>query len=354
MKTLPLSAFLLSALAAGCGGSGDGSGSSCSLGALESDMDATLSQTVTDADFTYAIQRADGRRYVYDRGASTLQTLYESASTSKLVSALIVLRQIERGALSLNAHPQDYIAGWSIAPGDPLYPMTLEQLLSFTAGLTEEPACINDGQADFERCVAQMARANAGNGLVPGSEFYYASTYLQVAGLMAVKARGAASWQTLYAEFQQQTGLFPNSAYDLPSTGNPRLAGGMHWTGEDYLAFLQALQTGSLLNAATMSQMLADHTAAPVMIVNSPALNRLGEDWHYGLGLWQECQSPSYDCTPGTRVSSPGTYGAYPFWDRAKGYVGIVARQRGLGNSPDGIAVERAVRPQAEAWVQCP
>lgn len=69
-----------------------------------------------------------------------------------------------------------------------------------------------------------------------------------------------------------------------PSSSNPRLAG-MHWTGDEYLHFLNALQNGSLLTETSMNQLLADHTASAT-IAYSPTVSGLGEDWHYGFGLW--------------------------------------------------------------------
>lgn len=352
--------FALSLLG-GCGGSGSDippapapiAGPSCSVAQLEGAMDSTLAQTASDVDFSFSVERQDGRRYTYNRGGSTLLTSYESASTSKMVSAVIILRLVEKGYLSLADKPQRYITTWPITSTDPLFNMTLEQLLSFTSGLTDEPPCQNFGGSNFETCVNSIATINAGNGRTPGQEFYYASTHLQVAGLMAIKARGLATWQDVFTEFKTQTGLFPTATYDLPSATNPRLAGGMHWTGEEYMAFLKALKIGSLLNSTSMGQLLADHTASAAMIY-SPALVGLGEDWHYGLGLWHECQSPTFNCTAGARVSSPGAYGSYPFWDRSKNYFGIVSRQGTLGTFPNGIAIERAVRPDVEQWLACP
>jgi hypothetical protein len=269
--------------------------------------------------------------------------------------------------LELTDSPQDHIPGWPIGIGDPLHSMTLAQLLSFTFGLTTEPPCLNFGGLNFETCVNTIATTNAGNGIVPGQQFHYGSSHLQVAGLMAIKAHGlpVATWQDLFTEFQNETGLFrtaPTTAFDLPSLTNPRLAGGMHWTGEEYLAFLKALKDGTLLSL-TMNEFLADHTPSPaVAIVSSPIAlappNGLGENWHYGLGHWLECEVPAgsaFTCSPGTaRLSSPGAYGAYPFWDRSKGYTGMVARQGTIGTFPNGIAIERAVRPTVEQWAACP
>lgn len=350
------SAIFFCILATGCGDSGSDApltqSPSCSTAQLESRMDDVLAQTLSEVDFSFAVERQDGRRYTFNRGLSTLQTSYDSASTSKLVSAVIILRLVEQGYLSLADRPQDWIESWPIESDDTLYTMTLAQLLSFTSGLTSAPPCLNSGSASFDTCVINIANENAGNGITPGQQFYYAGTHLQVAALMAIKARGVTTWQDVFTEFKTQTGLFPTATYDLPSSSNPRIAGGMHWTGDEYMGFLKALRSNALLNPASMNDLLTDHTASAT-IAYSPVAAGLGEDWHYGFGLWHECQRSVYDCTAGTRVSSPGAYGAYPFWDRSKDYFGIVARQGSLGTFPNGVAIERSVRPQMEAWAAC-
>lgn len=356
-------ALLLGVLTSGCGSGGDSASAvSCPVaqtGALESQMDAVLAQAVSEVPFSFAVERRDGRRYTFNRAGSTLQTPYESKSASKLVSAVILMRLVEQGSLALSDRPQDRIVAWPIGGGDSLFNMNLAQLLSFTSGLTQDPACLNVANPGFEACVLSVASDNAGNGKVPGQEFFYASSHLQVAGLMAVKARGVASWQDIVAEFKSQTGLFPASSYDSPSLSNPNLAGGMHFTGDDYMGFLRALKNGSLLNAASMGQLLADRTAFPIVMAYSPILSGigggagLGEDWHYGFGLWHECRSATFNCVAGTRVSSPGALGSYPFWDRSKGYTGIVVRAGQFGTLTTGIAIERSVETKLEAWASC-
>lgn len=348
-------------LLAGCNGGGSDSnggtppvaGSSCSISQREAELTAALAAAPSEVDFSLLLQRDDGLSYTYNRGVATPDKRFESASTSKLVSAVIILRQVEKGYLKLNDRPQDQLASWPISAADPLYGITLAQLLSFTSGLTDEPLCLNAGAFNFASCVYNIGSNNAGNGITPGTQFYYSGSHLQVAGQMALRARGLSNWSDLFGEFQQQTGLFAGSAYDLPSSSNPRLAGGMHWTGKEYLAFLNALRAGQLLNSASMAEMLKDHTGSGVSIAYSPARESIGEDWHYGFGLWHECPSSSYNCTPGSRISSPGAYGAYPFWDRAKGYVGILARQGALGTYNKGLATYRAAATQVDAWAAC-
>jgi CubicO group peptidase (beta-lactamase class C family) len=326
----------------------------CSSAALESQMNSILSNAMTDTDFSLQVERSDLRVYSFNRGTITPQTSLESASTSKLVTAVIILRLVDQGYLSLTDKPQAHISGWPITSTDPLYNMNLAQLLSFTSGLTVEPLCLNAGGFNFENCIKNIASTNAGNGILPGAEFYYSSTHLQVAGLMAIKARNVSSWQDVFTEFKTQTGLFPTSTFDLPSTTNPRLAGGMHWTGAEYLNFLRALKAGTLLSANMQAQLLADQISSST-IGNSPAVSALNEQWHYGFGIWHECQNALvYNCTPGTRVSSPGTYGAYPFWDRQKNYVGMLSRQGGASTFKNGALLERLIRTTLDDWATCP
>lgn len=344
--------LLLTAVATGCGyGISETPASSCPVAqqnALEAQMDATLSQAPSEVDFSFAVDRQDGRRYTYNRGGSTLQTSYESKSASKLVAAVMIMRLVEQGHLALTDQP----------PGSNLSGITLAQLLSFTSGLTIDPPCLEDGSSNIQDCVSDIAQANNGNGNVPGQEFFYASAHLQVAGLMAVEARDVTGWPALFSEFKAQTGLFAASSYDSPSSSNPVLAGGMHFTGADYMAFLKSLKNGQLLNSASMAQLLADRTAG-IPVGYSPMFSGigggagLGEDWHYGFGLWHECQSATFNCVPGTRISSPGALGTYPFWDRSKNYTGIVVRAGAFGTLTTGITIERSVRSQVEAWAAC-
>jgi CubicO group peptidase (beta-lactamase class C family) len=348
--------LLLFSLAGCSSDSGDNETESpkiCSTSALEAEMTSALSGATTDTDFSLQVERSDGRVFSFNRGSSTPQTSYESASTSKLVTSIIILRLIDAGYLNLTDKPQDYLGTWPIASSDPLYNMNLSQLLSFTSGLTSEPACLNAGGFDFETCVRNIGTTNANNGITAGSTFYYASTHMQVAGLMAIRARGVSTWQNIFSEFKSQTGLFPTSTYDLPSATNPRLAGGMHWTGAEYLDFLRALKNGSLLSTNMRAQLLLDQISSAT-IGYSPIVNGLNEQWHYGYGLWQECQNSSiYNCTPGTRVSSPGTYGAYPFWDRQRNYIGILARQGAGSTFPNGVQLERVIESSLNEWATC-
>lgn len=325
----------------------------CSTTDIEQSLTAQLSATTTDTDFSLLLSRSDGREYVFERGESHANSQYESASTSKWVSAVVILHLVQQGYLSLDDHPQDHITDWPITDSsNSLYGITLRELLSFTSGLEVEPDCLNLKLANFSNCVNSIATSNMNKGVAHGSRFYYASTHLQVAGQMAIIAAGKNNWGEVFAEFQSETGLFAHAAYDLPSASNPRLAGGMHWQGDEYLAFIQVFAAGNLLNKTLMDEILKDQLSGKT-IQYSPVTSSLNEEWHYGFGLWHECESATFNCSAGQRLSSPGAYGAYPFWDRQYEYSGILARQGALGTYPKGIDLLRSVQADIERWAKC-
>lgn len=326
------------------------------LAALEQQMREVLSDLANPVDFNLQLESFDGRAFVYARGASAPTTVYESASTSKWVSAAVILSLVDRGFLSLDSRPQDFIDFWRLPAGHPAQTMTLRHLLAFTSGFSEEPFCLNLPNFDFATCVRNIFEANISRGVPPGREYDYASTHLQIAGLMAVRARAAASWAEIFAEFQARTGLFPTGRYDLPSATNPRLAGGMHWTGAEYLHFLRALTRREVVSDALSAAMLKSQRG-DAQVVYSPLQAGLNEDWAYGLGNWVECASPDYNCGLGfLRNSSAGAYGAYPFIDFRDHYFGMLAQQGRPGTGKEGVGLVREIAGHAARWArqQCP
>lgn len=300
-----------------------------------------------DPNFTVALETADGYRFVYSHGDSSVTTNYESASTSKWVAAAVILDLVDREALKLTDQPSAYLPFWKTEG------VTLAHLLSFTSGYSKEPLCLNLPNADFAGCVERAYETNVDIAQAPGTVFDYSSVHLQIAGLMAVRAVGAQGFGEIFAAWQARTGLFPTGAFDLPSSDNPRLAGGMHWTAAEYLAFLRAIYHGQLLEADTRAAMLSSQRGQ-AKVVDSPVLDALGQDWAYGFGNWLECPTAlgpdSFDCGAGHRNSSPGAYGAYPFIDFDRRYFGILARQGELGTFRDGDALFSVIAADATYW----
>jgi CubicO group peptidase (beta-lactamase class C family) len=309
---------------------------------------AAVDEGVTaEPNFTLVLETDSGHRFVHTHGDSSLTKSYESASTSKWVAAAVILDLVDQGVLRLDDEPSLYLPFWQ-ASG-----VNLAELLSFTSGFSKEPLCFNLPNADFADCVQRAYEANVDLAPPPGSEFFYSSTHLQIAGLMAVRAASVSGFADLFSAWQAKTALFPSGAFDLPSAENPRLAGGMHWTAAEYLEFLRALYDGKLLSKGTRQAMLTSQRG-DAKVASSPALDALDQDWAYGFGNWLECptaQGPdSYDCGSGHRNSSPGAYGAYPFIDWDRRYFGILARQGKLGTFRDGDSLFQTIAEDAGRW----
>jgi len=336
--------FLLNA----CGSSKDASDSDTdAMLSVEQRLSTILDAANTDTDFTLLVESNNGTQFVYRRGESTETNTYRSASTSKMVTATIILWLVEQGVLSLSDHPQDYLEFW---PTTGLHAdIELRHLLSFTSGLSNEPVCMNVGVANFSRCVETILEINPSI-TPPGEEYYYANTHLQVAGLMAIQASGLRDWEEVFDYFKTETQLFANAAFDLPSTSNPRLAGGMRWQAVEYVAFLSAIYHQRLLSPVLVEAMISDQIENARIGYSPVSGGDFSVDWHYGFGLWIECTAIAFNCSETTRVSSLGAYGAYPFIDFEQQHFGIVAREGDLGTGYEGYQLWTRIKNELAEW----
>ena len=337
-----------------------GNGSSCNLQEIESNLNSKLSTYVTSTDFSFYIEREDGRTYSYNNGSSTLNTPYLSASSSKWVSAAAILWVLDNtSGCDLTDIPSDHYS-WSMNSGDLLYNASLSQLLSFTSGMQQDAFCLSIGipSKTFDNCIndatGSLVSLNEGQGYTPGTNYHYGSPHLQVAGAMAISAGGYSDWHALFNAFKSDIGAFSSSSsvYNRPSLANPRLAGGMTWTANDYIPFLRAIYNKSFLSESLFDEMLKDHIGSKT-IAYSPVLDDYNEEWHYGFGVWLECHNSSFNCNTIDYYSSPGSYGAYPFVSYTKKYFGILARQGALGTFTEGLDLFRHIQSEAENWAGC-
>lgn len=266
------------------------------------------------------------------------------ASASKWLTSATILRLVEDGVMSLDDNPQDYISWWTSDPSDSRSQVTLRQLLSFTSGFSGEPGCLLDANAEPEDCAQTMYNENFE--FEPGTSFFYSSTHMHIAGVMAVNATGE-SFNALFRRLvADPLEMSPGTRFDRPSESNPFLAGGARATAADYALFLQALLSGDLL-PELRDTMFTDWTQDPVEIVSSPLAPIV--EWHYGLGVWRECLSAEWlpECDDRMMLSSGGGLGYFPWIDLDNGYWGIIAR-RGLpltGAVGPSIILAEEIRP---------
>lgn len=312
-----------------------------------------LDEITTPREFSLQVGDADGTILTYTRGEVTPQTRHEIASASKWLASAAIMRLVERGELSLDDHPQDYIEWWTSDPEDPRSKITLAHLLSFTSGFGGSPlevTCVNRARATLDGCSREIYDEFF---LYeePGETFYYGPAHMHFAALMAEGATGK-GWNDIFAEeVVMPLGMGQETLYTVASPEHPRIAGGISSNGEDYARFLRAILAGEYL-ARSLDVMSEDHTpSGEVELAYSP-LTAHGFEWHYGFGLWRECPSETFTngCADHVRISSPGAYGFYPWIDREHSYWAVLSTKGGIFSGPakDSVLLGVEVQPLIE------
>jgi CubicO group peptidase (beta-lactamase class C family) len=153
----------------------------------------------------------------------TPTTLFQAASISKPVAALVALRTVELGQLGLDDDVNSRLKSWRL-PDSPLTvgrPVTLRQLLSHSAGLTVHgfPGYAADGPVPtLLQVLAGMPPANSEpvkSLMKPGYKFKYSGGGYSVVQQLLIDVTGAPFPE--YAQSQVLATLeMTNSTYDQP------------------------------------------------------------------------------------------------------------------------------------------
>lgn len=137
------------------------------------------------------VELASGLADQESNRAATLDTQYPAASVSKILTAALVMRQVEERKLELDAAVNDYLKPAMQVrdrDGEPV-PVTLRQLLSHSSGL---PVSWN-GIIDWGKPVPSMeAHLARGQSILhpPGKRIVYANNGFALAGYVAAQAAG--------------------------------------------------------------------------------------------------------------------------------------------------------------------
>ncbi len=258
------------------------------------------------------------------------------ASSSKLVSGLVLLDLVGDGVLSLDSTTAA-VLGWTGPKGA----ITLRHLLSFTSGLPSEHPCTLSVATTLAACVELIEDTTLD--ALPGAQFDYGSVHLAVAGRMAEVASGK-SWAQLFSERLATPLGLPASVkyYTAPrqslGTANPLLAGGLRATMDQYAkllatAFHRGVYAGVSIATPALFDAQASEPYPGAAIENSP-FAKLGYSFHYGLTSWLECPPPASNCAV---LSSPGAFGFTPWYDRATGYYAIIGTEVSDSSGANGV-----------------
>lgn len=263
----------------------------------------------------------DGR-VVYDhfRGGYDEHTIVPIASSSKTLSAAVILALVDDGTLSLEDPVACYIPSFN-KPGG-YAEITIRQCFSHTSGLP--PSEEDEALSDRSITLAESADMIAQRPLIgpPGGQFGYGGLSMQVAGRCAEVASGK-SWDELFREkICTPLGL---TEVDFTTLGlrppyrpqtNPRIAGGARCSLHDFAVFREMLRNRGVhagrrvLSEAAVREMERDH-AAGLPVVSSPSPG----ETHYGLGTWID----SFDAAGlAQQTTAAGAFGFNAWIDRPR------------------------------------
>jgi len=284
----------------------------------------------------------DGK-VLYERyfGSYTANTVVPIASSSKWLSAAVIMSLVDEGKIDLDAKIAKYLPDFTGQKGE----MTIRQMFSHSSGLVDFP---NDrARWDYSITMAQYADRVAREGVMaaaPGTEVRYASASMQVVGAVAEKVTGK-PWNQLFKERIAIPCDMPDTTYiRAPGTTldpvdarqdevrNPMLAGAARSSLRDYGHFLDMIANKGVykgrrvLSEQAVREMQKDQTGS--LPLKRASNDRMGRVSHYGLGEWLDVQDKDGRTV---QVSSPGAYGFRPWLNLDRNLYGVFMMQRKIG-----------------------
>ncbi len=185
-----------------------------------------------------SIVLADGLRIVWARGfgfadpekklPATAETVYRVGSVSKLFTDIAIVREVERGALDLDAPVTRYLADFR-PQGSPARPITLRQLMAHRSGIVREPPRGSYFDAEPRSLEETVASLNS-TAIVyePETRTKYSNAGISVAGLVLQRLH-----RRPFEQFIRETLLDPlrldDSGFEATSRVRSGLARASMW-----------------------------------------------------------------------------------------------------------------------------
>jgi len=248
-------------------------------------------------------------------GGYRLDDAIPLSTGTQLLSAVVLLRLVDRGKLSLDTKVSAVLRDWPADKGG----ITLRMLLAQTSGLPPSSRCLDDRNTTLEACVREISQLPLRR--EPGAAVISGNTGFQVAGRMAEVVAGK-SWAQVFRD--ELTTPLELRATGFGKTANPRISGGAQSTAGEYGSVVDLLLAGGergptrLLSLGVVDAMFRDQSGG-VPLVHSPyALVPGREAWRPGLGVWLEGKGG------GAVALCQGSYGFTAWIDRARRVGGVL------------------------------
>lgn len=302
------------------------------------DVDSTLRALVDanglDGAGLVLVDRDDGIVHEVYVGEFTADRVSLIASSSKMITAGVLLRLADDGLVDLDAPVADYV-DWGASNPD----ITTAQLLSNSSGLVGllpnllygPYLCQLSPDRELEECGAEIFGTTEDDDdvVAPDTEFRYGGAQWQVAGAVAEAVSGM-TWTELidetyvapcgveslgYTNHWLQAGGFgyPDDfdPAELAPTVNPQMEGGGYITPPDYAELLLMHLRGGMCDGGRVLSEEAVARAHADRVATAYGENA-GLTPGYGLGWWVNRQTGI--------ISDGGAYGSLPWLDLEDGY----------------------------------
>lgn len=351
------------ALTVGCGSEGGEDSSGLDFSEFDSTVEAFVSAQGLSGASAAIVHEDLGLVHVAGYGDYAADRVYAVASSSKILSAGVVMRLSDMGMVDVDMPVGNYVEGMFDAGRSDL---TLAQMLSNSSGLVgllDSPlylpySCQYGTTGTLTECAETIYSApDDGMSVDPDTRFRYGGGQWQLAGGIAEVVSGK-SWATLvqetyvdpcgvdslgYTNQFAKAGLAYPAFFDgdpslLPETDNPNIEGGAYINVEDYATLLLMHLRGGLcgdkrvLSEDAVERMQADRIS--VYGGSTPDPSRAG----YGFGWWVDRDAPV--------VVDPGAYGAVAALDLGRGYGVFIALESA---SDVGVSLFDEVKPALDS-----
>ena len=290
-----------------------------------------------------------GDKVIYRKsfGRHSADEIVPVASASKWLSGAVIMSLVEEGKLSLDDTVSKYIPEFTGEKAS----ITIRQLFAHTSGLPTEIRCRNDKKTSLESCASEIAGLKLKS--TPGEEFFYAGVSMHVGGRIAEIVSGK-SWNDLFVEkIAAPLGMTQTDFFAYGPTKNPRPAGDVRSSADEYARFLQMLlQQGTandrqILSPASVTEMHKDQTGGARIEYTIYEKHR-GLDPNlllarYGVGMWRE----KFDLNSGQvqELSSQGALGFTPWIDVERNLAGVISVRSSFSRiMPDYLEIKNEIR----------
>ena len=213
--------------------------SAASAQSQEANIDSLLSRYHAFGQFNGAVLVAEEGKPLFEKGygyanrewqiPNTPRTKFRLGSITKQFTSMLVMQQVQKGTISLDAPVSRYLASYPGPRGDSV---TIRQLLSHTAGVPNYTEFVDFRRDRRAYIVDQLIATFSGRPLdfVPGTGWKYSNSGYVLLGAVLEKVTGMPYERLLEANILGPLGM-TNTGYDHSEEILPNRAAGYAWVG---------------------------------------------------------------------------------------------------------------------------